>query len=252
MKLDIDTEKGTIGLPGEGKSVALYSREGFELLSRLWLKVGWDQKYTYTFSWLGRPIIQLPDDMFRLQEVIHAVAPDVIVETGVAHGGSLVFYATLCKALGKGRVVGVDIEVRPHNKKAIEEHPLSSFITLVEGDSKGPSTMARIQGLIKPGEKVLVILDSDHSYRHVMGELEAYAPLVTRGSYLIATDGVMRDVADTPRGKPHWDRDNPAHAAEDFAAKHPEFVLESPRWPFNESGLSSNVTHWPSAWLRRT
>ena len=126
MTFTVDTDAGVIVSRTEsGESrVPLYSKEGFELLSRLWLKVGWNQKYTYTFSWFGRPIIQLPDDMIRLQEVIHRVAPDVIVETGVAHGGSLVYYAALCKALDRGRVIGVDIEIRPHNKAALDGHPL--------------------------------------------------------------------------------------------------------------------------------
>ena len=125
MTYTVDTTAGTIVARVDGREsrVPLYSKEGFELLSELWLKVGWNQKYTYTFSWLGRPIIQLPDDMIRIQEVIHAVRPDVIVETGVAHGGSLIYYASLCTAMGHGRVIGVDIEIRPHNRAAIEAHP---------------------------------------------------------------------------------------------------------------------------------
>jgi cephalosporin hydroxylase len=104
---------------------------------------------------------------------------------------------------------------------------------------------------VKPGEKVLVVLDSNHTYAHVMGELEAYAPLVSVGSYIVSTDGVMRDLTDVPRGNPTWDKDNPAQAAIDFAKKHPEFVIEEPKWPFNESTLKGNITHWPAAWLKR-
>ena len=105
------------------------------------MRVGWNQKYQYTFSWMGRPVIQLPEDMMRMQEVIYRLQPDLIVETGVAHGGSLIFYASLCKAIGKGRVVGIDIEIRPHNRMAIESHPLAGLITLIEGSSIAPEVV---------------------------------------------------------------------------------------------------------------
>ncbi|HEX6040595.1 cephalosporin hydroxylase family protein [Longimicrobium sp.] len=253
MKVSIDTQARTLVVEGEGGgTLPLYGTEAFEVLSDLWVKVGWNQKYPYTFSWMGRPVIQLPEDMVRMQEVLYRVQPDVVVETGVAHGGSLVFYASLMKAMGRGRVVGVDIEIRPHNRAAIEAHALSGMITLVEGDSAGAETVERVRSLIRPGETVLVILDSNHTAAHVTRELDAYHGLVTPGSYIVATDGVMRMVHDVPRGQPGWDTDNPAHAAEAWAGAHPEFVLEQPAWPFNESELRANVTHWPSAWLRRT
>ena len=187
----------------------------------------------------------------RLQEVIARVQPDVIVETGVAHGGSLVFYASLCHALGKGRVIGIDIDIRAHNRKAIEAHRLASYITLIEGDSTAASIVEQVRSSISPGESVLVILDSDHSKAHVRAELEAYHAMVTRDSYIIATDGVMEEVYDTPRGKPAWKTDNPAAAAREFAAEHPELTLEEPAWAFNESDLAHPATHWPSAYLRR-
>ena len=253
MKLIIDTETKTLECEGpDGKTVIqLYSDEAFDLISDQWIRVGWSQKYPYTFSWFGRPIIQLPEDMVRTQEVIHRVQPDVIVETGVAHGGSLVFYASLFKALGRGRVIGVDIEIRPVNRKAIEEHPLSSYITLIEGSSTDPQTVQQVRDLIKPGETVMVILDSNHTRSHVMDELAAYHSLVTPGSYIVATDGVMKDLHDVPRGQSDWVWNNPANAAVEFATGNPAFVLEQPAWPFNESHLSRNLTHWPQAWLRR-
>lgn len=253
MKLAVDTATRTIVVDeGNGpRSVPLYSPEGFRLVSDLWLKVGWDQKHTYTFSWLGRPVIQLPDDLMRAQEVIHRLEPDVIVETGVAHGGSLVFWATLCRTLGRGHVIGVDIEIRPHNRVAIEAHFLAPHITLIEGGSTDPATLARVRQRIRPADRVLVFLDSNHTYAHVRAELDAYSQLVTPGSYIVATDGIMRDVADVPRGQPGWVTDNPAAAAADFAREHPEFALETPPWPFHESPLERGVTHWPQAWLKR-
>jgi cephalosporin hydroxylase len=253
MKLTLDTEAATLVMDGDGqsRSLSLYSKEAFELLSRQWVRIGWNQKYQYTFSWMGRPVIQLPEDMIRIQEVIYRLQPDVIIETGVAHGGSLVFYASLCKAMDKGRVIGIDIEIRRHNRAAIEAHPLSSRITLVEGSSVAPEVVDQVRHLLKPGEKVLIILDSNHTYDHVLAELAAYAEFVTPGSYIVATDGIMFDLADLPHGKPEWATNNPMRAALDFTAAHADFTIEQPAWPFNESELGQNVTHWPGAWLRR-
>lgn len=253
MKLTLDTDANTLTLDeaGQTKTMDLYSREAFEAISRQWVRVGWNQKYQYTFSWMGRPVIQLPEDMIRMQEVIFQVKPDVIIETGVAHGGSLIFYSSLCKAIEKGRIIGIDIEIRPHNRAAIEAHPLHDRITLIEGSSTAPEIVAQVKSLVKPGETVLIILDSNHTYAHVYDELEAYADLVTHDSYIVATDGIMHDLADVPRGTPGWATDNPTFAARDFAAKHPKFVIEQPAWPFNESELNQNITHWPGAWLKR-
>lgn len=253
MQLTIDTETRTLSLVdgAQRQELPLYSREAFEALSRQWVRVGWNQKYQYTFSWMGRPVIQLPEDMLRMQEVIYRLRPDLVIETGVAHGGSLVFYASLCKAMDHGRVVGIDIEIRAHNRQAIEAHPLAGLITLLEGSSTDPGIVAQVRALVQPGQRTLVILDSNHSYAHVLAELQAYAGLVTPGSYIVATDGIMQDLADVPRGQPGWTDDNPTRAAADFVRENPQFVIEQPLWPFNESELASNITHWPGAWLRR-
>lgn len=253
MKITIDTDEQSIYSEQSGETVPLYSTEGFKIISKLWLKVGWNEKHVYTFSWMGRPIIQLPEDMIRVQEAIFQVKPTVIVETGIAHGGSLVFSASLLKALGiEGRVIGVDIEIRPHNRRAIEEHFLFPYITLIEGSSTAPAIVEKVKSLIKSDDKVFVILDSNHSRRHVSDELEAYCGLVTKDSYIVATDGIMRDVFDAPRGTPSWNEDNPVGAAHDFLKNHPEFVLEKPEWLFNESDLRENInTHYPDAWLKR-
>lgn len=253
MKLSLDTDARTLTVEESGTSdhFPLYSPDAFSALSRAWVKVGWGVKYTYGFSWMGRPMIQLPDDMIRIQEVIYRVRPDVLIETGVAHGGSLVFYASLFKAMGQGRVVGIDIEIRPHNRKAIEAHELNPFITLIEGSSIDAGVVARARDLIRPGEKVMVVLDSNHTKKHVAAELEAYGPLVTPGSYIVATDGLMSLVHDAPGGKPEWVDDNPTVAAMEFGRSHPEFVPEEPPFPFNEGEVSERVTHWPGAYLRR-
>ncbi len=253
MKIIINTEKKTLVKEVNGKKtiMELYSKEAFEIISHQWLNVGWSQKYVYTFSWLGRPIIQLPEDILRVQEVIYYVKPDVIIETGVAHGGSTIFYASLCKAMGKGRVIGIDIEIRPHNRAAIEKHELFSYITLIEGSSTDARIIDKVKSLVNPGETVIVILDSNHMKKHVLDELNAYASLVTKGSYIVATDGSMKWLYDVPRGKSDWSWDNPTDAALEFAAKNPDFVIEQPKWPFNESELTEVITHWPKAYLKR-
>ncbi len=253
MNLNIDTTSAVIAVEqgGEVANVPLYSTEGFELLSELWLKVGWNEKHSYTFTWMGIPVIQEPEDLVRIQEVIHGIQPDVIVETGVAHGGSLIYYASLLKTLGKGRVVGIDIEIRPHNRTAIEQHWLSELITLIEGSSIDEKIVARVGEETASAQTTLVILDSSHTREHVLAELEAYSGLISVGSYIIAMDGIMAAVADTPRGDATWTDDNPISAVEEFASRHPGFVIEQPSWRFNESDLRTSITYAPNGYLRR-
>ncbi len=253
MRFTVDTLKKVLILETgeESRVLDLYSKEAFEIISRQWLKTGWNEKYTYTFTWMGRPIIQMPEDMVRLQEAIYGIKPDVIIETGVAHGGSLIFYASLCKAMDRGRVIGVDIEIRPHNRKAIETHELFPRITLIEGSSTSVDVVNQVKNLVRPGETVLVILDSNHTKSHVLAELEAYAGLVTAGSYIVVCDGVMKDLYDVPRGNPGWSGDNPVAAVKEFLGSHKEFLLRQPEWFFNESELDEAVTYLPDAWLRR-
>jgi cephalosporin hydroxylase len=133
ITIDPDKDQVSVDTDDGVQTYGLSSPEAFAAISKVWLRAGWDTKYVYSFTWHGRPIIQLPDDLVRIQEVVFSVAPDVIIETGVAHGGSLVFYAGLCKIMGRGRVVGIDVEIRPHNRAAIEAHPLAPYITLIEG-----------------------------------------------------------------------------------------------------------------------
>lgn len=229
---------------GETATVPLYGHEAFQILSQLWVTVGWSCKYSYGFSWMGRPIIQLPEDAFRIQEVIHRVRPDIIVETGVAHGGSSVFYASLLEVFGHGRVISIDIEVRPHNRKALEEHPLKKRITLIERSSTAPETLREVSGLISPGEKVMVFLDSNHTRDHVRQELELYSPLVVQGSYIVVADGSMEDLCDVPGGKPGWLDDNPKTAIHQFLTSHPEFEIDP-------EPTRSGVTYWKDGYLRK-
>lgn len=249
LKFEFDESLGVVR--HDGQDLDISSPEAFELISRAWLRVGWDTKYVYGFSWLGRPIIQLPEDLLRIQEVIYDLQPDVIVETGVAHGGSLVFYASLCTAMGKGRVIGVDVEIRQHNRLAIEGHRLSPLISLVEGSSINEKTIASVKNKIGSSETVLVILDSNHLKDHVLAELEAYSPLVSSGSFIVACDGIMQQVVGAPRTSDDWSWNNPISAVHDFINRHPEFECIEPVWPFNEGLISNRVTYWPKAFLRK-
>jgi cephalosporin hydroxylase len=252
--LTIDDRAGrlTVEEGGEKTVYALDSPEAFAILSDAWLRAGWRVKHVYTFSWLGRPVIQLPEDMLRMQELICRVRPDVIVETGVAHGGSLVFYAGVCRLLGRGRVIGVDIEIRSHNRAAIEAHPLSGHIELIEGDSADPSVVADVSSRIEPGETVMVVLDSDHAEAHVLAELEAYGPLVSPGSYIVAMDGhIMELAAGLPRTSPDWRSSNPKTAAAKFVEHDPAFVVEEPEFLFNESQIARPVSYSSGGVIKR-
>ena len=234
------------------EELSLSDPRAFQILSDAWLRSGWDTKYVYGFSWLGRPIIQLPEDMIRIQEVIYDLKPDVIIETGVAHGGSLIFYASLCTAIGKGRVVGIDIEIRNHNRLAIEEHRLSPLIKLIEGSSVDSNIFSQVKSMVSASDKVLVLLDSNHTKSHVLAELNLYSQLVTSGSYIVACDGIMKQVTGAPRTNKDWEWDNPLSAIADFLASNPSFKLEEPFRPFNEGSIAERVTYWPNAYLRKS
>lgn len=228
----------------EKADVDIYSDDGFRALAQLWVRSGWQRRISYGVTWLGIPIIQLPEDLLMLQELIWKVRPDVIVETGTAHGGTAVFYASLLELLGTGHVISVDIEIREHNRQAIQSHPMSKRITLIEGDSINEAVVDRVRETIQKEDRVLVALDSNHSYKHVRSELEKYAPMVTPESYIVVFDGVMEILIDAPSGRPEWARDNPASAIRGFLESHPEFEVD----PYY--GRLS-VTYCPNGFLKR-
>lgn len=251
----VDFASGTIAVTdAHGKTLAehsLASAQGLAIAADVWLRAGWDAKYVYGFTWLGRPVIQLPDDLLTLQELVWREQPDVIIETGIAHGGSLVFYASLCRLIGKGRVIGVDIEIRAHNRAALDAHPLRSLIELIEGDSIAPATLGRVRALLKPGEKVLVLLDGLHTREHVLAELRAYGPLVTPGSYIVAMDGIMARLPGAPRSQPDWAQDNPLCAVEAYLRENRDFTAEMPQPPFNEGMATRRPSYSHGGFLRR-
>ena len=253
MKIVIDTVARVLTTVDgtRERTHGLYTKEAFEAISREWVRIGWSLRYYHNFSWFGHPILQLPEDLVRVQEVIWRVRPDVIVETGIFRGGSLIFYATLCEAMGRGRVIGVDIQIDASVRENLAAHPLAHRIAVFEGDSASAAIFHSVRESIAPGESVLVLLDSCHSKQHVSRELELWSPLVTSGSWIVATDGIMRDLKDVPGGESSWGDDNPLAAAVEFAASHPEFIAEQPPWLFHDGALTENVTYWPGAWLRR-
>lgn len=197
-------------------------------LSRQWLKEAANIRYGYNFTWMGRPIIQVPQDIIAMQEIIWQVQPDLIIETGIAHGGSLIFYASMLELLGgEGQVIGVDIDIRDHNRVEIETHPMHKRITMIQGSSVDDGIVQQVYDLTKVRKPILVVLDSNHTHAHVLRELELYSPLVTRGSYLVVFDTVVEDMPedffpDRPWGKGN----NPKTAVWEFLKTNDRFVVD--------------------------
>jgi len=197
-------------------------------LSRDWMRESAQHKYTYNFSWMGRPIIQFPQDLIAMQEIIWQVKPDLIIETGIAHGGSLVFYASMLEMMrGDGHVIGVDIEIRRHNRSEIEKHPMASRITMVEGSSIDPSTVAEVARLAEGKKRILVALDSNHTHEHVLQELKLYSPFVRSGSYLVVFDTIVEDLPEFIAADRPWSKgNNPKTAVRTFLENNPRFVVD--------------------------
>jgi cephalosporin hydroxylase len=201
--------------------------EVVELAHRRFLKSA-EHRYSYNFSWLGRPIIQYPQDIVATQEIIWRIQPDLIVETGIAHGGSLIFYASLLELLGgDGQVLGVDIDIRAHNRAEIERHPLYKRISMIEGSSIDEQVAAQVHAVARGKRRVMVVLDSNHTHTHVLRELELYAPLVGRGSYLIVFDTVVEAMPDSFFPDRPWGQgDNPRTAVAAFLAANDRFEVD--------------------------
>lgn len=206
----------------------------------------YEHDYTYMWSWMGVPIIQSPDDICAMQEIIWETRPQVIVETGVARGGSILFSAAMLQLLGEGKVVGVDIEIRPHNRDSIESHPLAHRVELIEADAVADATLKQVKQSIGDAERVMVVLDSNHTHDHVLAELRAYAPLVTPGQSLIVADtAVELDITPTERDRPWGPGDNPMTAMRQYLKETDAFV---PDTFINEKLL---LTSNPDGYLRR-
>lgn len=234
----------TVTSGNDVKTVDLYSLEGLDLVSQLRVKLIAQYRLHYDVTWMGIPIIQFPEDICMMQELIWKIRPDVIVECGVAHGGSLVFYASLMELFGQGRIIGVDVEIRQHNRLAITNHVMSHRIELIEGSSIAQETVELVRKKVQYARKVMVVLDSNHSTAHVAKELELYSDMVSPGSYLVAMDGAQAYVWDIPIGKSEWKNDNPLIAIEDFIRKDDRFVIDE---HYDRLKVTSN----PKGFLRR-
>lgn len=206
----------------------LHDDAEFRALSNAWRTMALERKYMNNFSWLGRPLIQLPQDAMAMQEIIWQVKPDLIIETGIAHGGSLILSASMVQLIGHGEVLGVDIEIRPHNRRGIEAHPLAHRIKMIEGSSIAPEVVAQVRAAAQGKQKVLVCLDSNHTHEHVLGELNAYADLVTSGSYCVVFDTFVEDMpAETEWPGRYWGKgNNPKTAVWEYLKSHPEFEID--------------------------
>ncbi len=196
------------------------TREWFEHASRL--------EYSYHFTWLGRPIIQFPQDIMAMQEIIWRIRPDLIIETGIAHGGSAVFYASMLELIGgNGSVLGIDIDLREHNRLALEQHPLSRRIQIVDGSSTDQNVVYQVYDLARGRTRIIVALDSNHTHEHVLKELELYSPLVTRGSYLVVFDTIIEDMPDSFWPDRPWGKgNNPKTAVREFLKGNDRFIVD--------------------------
>jgi cephalosporin hydroxylase len=214
-----------------------------QALSRIWLRLTNQHKYTYNFSWLGRPIIQCPQDMVAIQELIWDIKPDLIIETGIAHGGSLILSASMLALLdmtdaiessvtinpkeSKRKVLGIDIDIRAHNRAAIEAHPMATRIQMIQGSSIAPEIIEQVHTIAENYSRILVFLDSNHTHDHVLAELEAYAPLTSVGSYCVAFDTVVEDMPkEMFPDRPWGPGNNPKTAVWEYLKTHPEFEID--------------------------
>jgi cephalosporin hydroxylase len=244
-------------------TIGSYHRdETFRADSRAWLLQAMQKRYVYNFDWLGRPVIQFPQDLVGLQEIIWSTKPDVIIETGIAHGGSIVFSASMLAMLDYAdaaergatidprqptrRVIGVDIDIRAHNRSLIEAHPFAASITMIEGSSIDPATVDAVRAQIPDGARVMVCLDSHHEHDHVIGELDSYAPMVTPGCFCVVLDTFIEDA---PKGfipdRP-WDKgNNPKTAVHAWLAHRDDFVID------RDLAAKLMLTGAPDGFLRR-
>ncbi len=211
----------------------LGSDENLQKDSIAWVRDTAKHNYSYNFSWMGLPIIQYPQDMIAMQEIIWSVQPDLIVETGIAHGGSLIFWASLlelnaaCGGVQDAEVLGVDIDIRTHNREAIEAHPMAKRISMIQGSSIAPAVIDQVKAKAVGKQRVLVCLDSNHTHEHVLAELDAYAPLTSVGSYCVVFDTIVEDMpAEMFPDRPWGPGNNPKTAVWEYLKTHTEFEID--------------------------
>lgn len=205
----------------------MHKDKEFIKLTKQWFKKSWNYEYQYHFRWLGLPILQFPQDVMAIQELIWKVKPDLIIEAGIARGGSIIFSSSILELIGKGEVVGIDIDIRKHNKKQIEKHPLFKRITMIEGSSVNKKIIKRVYEIAKNKSKILVMLDSNHTHKHVLNEMKAYTPLIKKGSYIVVMDTMIEDLPKNFfRNRPSNTGNNPRTAIEEFLKSNKRFKID--------------------------
>lgn len=217
-------------LERDARTKSFAADEKFRKASAEWRAMALERKYMNSFSWLGRPLIQFPGDVMAVQELISAIRPTVVIETGIAHGGSLILSASMLKLNEiAGKVIGVDIEIRPHNRTAIECHRHADLITIYEGSSTDPKIVEQIRNHISPADTVMVFLDSNHTHDHVMSELKAYSDMVTVGSYLVVFDTHIEDMPDSYiwENRPWGKGNNPKTAVHEWIKTNDNFEIDN-------------------------
>lgn len=202
--------------------------EEFKICTKEWMDRSISHKYSYNFEWMGRPIIQYPQDIMAMQEIIWNVKPDLIIETGIAHGGSVVFYAAMLELLGGDRkVLGIDVDIREHNKREIEKHPMAHRIQMIEGSSIDETIVEKIKCVASSYKNILLVLDSNHTQQHVLRELDSYSELVSRGSYIVVFDTIVEGLSDDACNDRPWGRgNNPRTAVQIFLRKNNRFEVD--------------------------
>ena len=219
--------------------------EQLKKAAREWLTAHWENKLSYEVNWLGVPIIQTAEDMIIMQELIFEVKPDFVVEMGIAHGGSLIYYSSLLKMLGKGRVIGVDIDIREHNRKLIEKHPMIDIVDMIEASSVEQGTFDLIRRKIPEGSKVIVIIDSCHERDHVLKEIDLYSPLVSKDSYLIVCDTAAAQFSGLRHAKEDFATNNPQEAVDAFMKRNPGKFIVDRKWE------KLYITYFPGGFLKK-
>ena len=226
--------------------------QNLQKMSNTWMNSTAPFHYTYNFEWLGRPIIQYPQDIIAMQEIIWEVKPDLIIETGIAHGGSCIFHASMlailekCGCIEKGHVIAVDIDIREHNRIEIEKHPLASYITMIQGSSIDNKIVDQVESLAKNYKRILISLDSNHTHEHVLAELEAYAHLTSVGSYCVVFDTVVEDMPEDAFPDRPWGKgNNPKTAVWEYLKSHSEFEINK------EIETKLLITVAPDGYLKR-
>ena len=209
-----------------------------EEVGRQWARVSIENRLSYEIDWLGVPVIQTPEDLMLMQELIFKVQPDIIIETGIAHGGSLIYYASLMELLNKGRVIGVDVEIREHNRKVIEAHPLFKRIEMIQGDSVSDETIQELRKRIPNNSKAIVCLDSDHTKAHVLKELELYQHFVVPGCYIVVFDTVVSELAKLGVGDKKYINNGPKEAIDQFLVMNRNFEIDE---QFNKLYISTTL-----------